>query len=90
MLGYVKTAMDILGGASLLTKILIGLGLVGALVAAGAEWHHRIYESGVKDTIAAIARADKVVIDRASVARGKWKECDAQNRGWDQTTGKCL
>lgn len=90
MLGYIKAGVVFLEGAGLLTKILIGLGIAATLVAAYAEWHHQIYKQGVNDTIAGIARADKAWIDKASAARSKWKDCNAQNRGWDQTTGKCL
>ncbi len=90
MLGYIKAAVTLLEGAGLLTKILIALGLAASLLTAYGIWHHEIYQSGVNDTIAGIARADKAWIDKASSARSKWKECNSQNRGWDQTTGRCL
>jgi hypothetical protein len=87
---YLRGAMALLSASSLLTKILIGLGLAATLLAAYGEWHHRVYREGANAAIAGIARADKGWIDRASAARSKWKDCNAQNRGWDQTTGKCL
>lgn len=90
MLAYVKGAIGLLEATHWLTKLLVAVGLIGAVVTAYGVWHHEVYESGVKDTIAGIARADQKLIERASAARGKWKECHEQNRGWDQTTGRCL
>lgn len=90
MLGYLKVGLTFLEGSALLTKILIALGLVASLLTAYGIWHHKVYKSGVDDTIAGIARADATWIAKASAARGKWKECNDQNRGWDQTTGRCL
>lgn len=90
MISYAKAALAFLEAAGVLTKLAIAAGLVAAAVTAYGLWHHRVYESGVRDTIAGIARADAKWIDRASAARGKWKQCHEQNRGWDQTTGRCL
>ena len=90
MLGYIKAGVTALEAAGLLTKVLIALGLVASLLTAYGVWHHKVYKSGVDDTIAGIARADKAWIDKASAARSKWKECNDQSRGWDQTTGRCL
>jgi hypothetical protein len=87
---WLKTAMTVLSGTTLLTKALIALGFGATLLAAYGEWHHHVYRQGVDAAIAGIARADKGWIDRASAARGKWKDCNAQNRDWDQTTGRCL
>jgi hypothetical protein len=90
MIAYAKAALTALEAAGLLTKVLVALGLVGALLTAYGVWHHQVYESGVRDTIAGIAREDAKWIDRAVKARSKWKDCHDQNRGWDQTTGRCL
>jgi len=68
--------------------ILIALTLTGGAIGYGV-WHHEVYEQGVKDTIAGIAREDKKLIDRAIDARAKWQECTTQGGNWDQTTGRC-
>ena len=86
----VNGALTMLNASSLVMKLCIAGGVSLAIIAGYGLWHHEVYQSGVKDTIAAIARADQKVITRASAARGKWKECHDQNRGWDQTTGGCL
>ena len=90
MIGYAKAALTALEASAALTKLAIALGLIGALAIAYGVWHHKVYQSGVNDTIAAIAREDTRFINKALAARTKWKECRDQNRGWDQTTGRCL
>jgi nitrate/nitrite transporter NarK len=50
---------------------------------------HDAYHRGVDDTIAKIARADAKLVARATAARGKLKDCQAQNKEWDQSTGGC-
>lgn len=86
---YLEAALKALSAAGLLTKLLLALGLVASLGIAYGVWHHKVYQQGVNDTIAAIAREDAKYIGRALDARNKWKECRDQNRGWDQTTGRC-
>lgn len=51
--------------------------------------NNNAYHRGVDDTIAKIARADAKLIARATAARGKLKDCQAQNKDWDQSTGGC-
>jgi hypothetical protein len=89
MLTYAKMAISLLEATGFLTKILIGLGALAALATAYGVWHHEVYESGVKDTIAAIARADAKTVARAVAARAVLKDCQARNLTWDQSTGKC-
>lgn len=86
---YVKMAIDAIEASGILTKILVGIGLLAGLGAAYGVWHHEVYESGVKDTIAAIARADAKTVARAVAARAVLKDCQARNLTWDQSTGKC-
>lgn len=87
------SALEAFAGLTGLSKTLIVLGLV-AVVSASAigiygYWHHEVYQSGVNDTIAAIAREDKALTDRTWEARQKWQACRDRGRGWDQTTGSC-
>jgi hypothetical protein len=86
---YLRAAATALGAAGLLTKVLVGLGLVAALLVAYGVWHHKVYKSGVDDTIAKIAANDARLVDRAFKARAKLKDCQAQGRAWDQSTGAC-
>lgn len=89
IMGYAKAALAFLEGAGILTKLAIAAGLIAAAGIAYGVWHHEIYQSGVNDAVAGIARADQKLVDRALKARAKLKECQALNRPWDQTTGKC-
>lgn len=50
---------------------------------------HDAYHRGVDDTVAKIARADAKLVARAMAARAKLKDCQAQNKEWDQSTGGC-
>jgi hypothetical protein len=86
---YLRAAMTALSAAGLLTKLLVAAGLVVALLTAYGVWHHKVYQSGVDDTIAKIARNDAKLVDRAFKAREKLKGCQAQGRAWDQSTGAC-
>lgn len=86
---YVKMAIDAIEASGLLTKILLGVGLLAAAGTGYGVWHHEVYETGVKDTIAAIARADAKTVARAIAARAVLKDCEAHNMKWDQSTGRC-
>jgi redox-regulated HSP33 family molecular chaperone len=86
---YVKAALAALDAAGLLTKILVAAGLIAAMLTAYGVWHHKVYQSGVHDTLVAIARADAKVIARATEYRNAWKNCRALEKKWDQTTGGC-
>jgi len=90
MIGYLKLALTALEASGLLIKLAVAAGLVAAVLIAYAAWHHKVYQSGVNDTIAGIAREDSRFINRALAARNKWKQCHDQNRAWDQSTGRCL
>ncbi len=85
----ILTVLKALGAAGLLTKLLVAAGLIAAMLAAYGVWHHKVYQSGVNDTIAKIARNDARLVARALEARGKLKDCQNQNKEWDQTTGAC-
>ncbi len=87
---YLRAAASALGAAGLLTKVLVGLGLVAALLTAYGVWHHKIYRSGYDRAIADIAAEDKKAVDRAIAARSVWKDCRAAGRRWDQVEGRCL
>jgi sensor domain CHASE-containing protein len=78
-----------LSAAGLLTKILVAAGLVAAALATYGVWHHKVYQSGVDDAVAKIARADAKLVNRAIEARRKLKDCQSQDKAWDQTTGAC-
>lgn len=86
---YLKAAMTALGGAGLLTKVIIALGLAGVALTAYGVWHHRIYQSGVNDTLAKIAKADAEMVGRALEMRRVLSDCQAAGRVWDQSTGRC-
>lgn len=89
MMGYFKLAMTALSGAALLTKLIIALGLAVSLLAAYGAWHHKVYQSGVTDTVAAFAAADERLVQRALKLRGELQLCQAAGHAWDQSTGKC-
>ena len=89
ILGYAKAALTFLEAAGILTKLAIAAGLVVATLAAYGVWHHKVYQSGVHDTLVAIARADAKVIARATEYRNAWKNCRALEKKWDQTIGGC-
>jgi redox-regulated HSP33 family molecular chaperone len=86
---YVKAVLTALSAAGLLTKLLVAAGLFAAMLTAYGVWHHKVYQSGVRDTLVAIARADAKVIARATEYRNAWKNCRALEKKWDQTTGGC-
>jgi len=86
MIGTIVTGIKLFGiGKSL----AIFAAVFGALVLGYAVWHHKVYQSGVDDTIAKIARADAKTVERASKARSVLKDCQARSLSWDQTTGRC-
>ena len=90
MIGLVfKAALGAFGAAGLLTKLIVVGSLAVTLLTAYGVWHHSIYQSGVNDTLAAIARADAKTIARAQVARSAWKNCRDLGKHWDQSTGRC-
>jgi hypothetical protein len=79
-----------------LLKKFIGCGIcvltVAVIIACvGSYWvgHHDAYTKGVDDTVAKVARGDATLVNRALKARSKLKECQADGRRWDQTTGAC-
>lgn len=86
---YLKLGMTALGGAGLLTKVIIALGLAGSLLVAYGVWHHRVYQSGVNDTLAKIAKADARMVARALEMRRALSECNAAGHHWNQSTGRC-
>ena len=86
---YLKLGMTALGGAGLLTKVIIALGLAGSLLAAYGVWHHKVYTKGWNDALAAIARQDAKTIARATEFRAAFKNCRDLGKRWDQTTGQC-
>lgn len=88
-MSYIKAILTMLSAAGLLTKILVGVGLVAATLATYGIWHHKVYQSGVNDTVAKIARADTKLVNRAIKARAKLKDCQSQGKDWDQSTGAC-
>lgn len=84
-----KAALTAIEAANATLRWVAIAGIAVGLVAVYAIWHHEVYQSGVDDTIAKIAREDKALVDRAWEARGQWQACRDLKRGWDQTTGKC-
>ena len=86
---YLRTAMTALSAAGLLTKLAMGAGAVVALLAVYGVWHHQVYQRGVDDAVAQIARNDARLVARAVAARAKLKECQIGGMSWDQTTGAC-
>jgi hypothetical protein len=90
IMGYVKGALALLEAGGIVAKLIAGGALIAALLIGYGVWHHKVYQSGVDDTIAGIAREDARFIDRARKARGRWQDCRDQGRGWDQSAGRCL
>jgi hypothetical protein len=86
---YLRAAMTALGAAGLLTKVLVGLGLVAALLTAYGIWHHQIYQSGYDRALSDIARNDSKAVGRASNLRTTYETCNDRKGSWDQTTGRC-
>lgn len=86
---YLKAGMTALSAAGILTKVIVALGLAAALLAAYGAWHHRVYQSGVDDTLAKIAMADARTVERAKKARSALLDCEARNLEWDMSTGRC-
>lgn len=86
---YVKAGLTALSAAGLLTKLLVAAGLVAGLLTAYAVWHHKVYAKGYDAALAAVARADARAVGKATEYRNVFKDCRAQGRGWDQTTGRC-
>lgn len=89
MMFYLKAAFAALNAAGLITKLIAGGLVLASIATAYAVWHHKVYQSGVNDTIAAIAREDQRYIKRALDARSKLQDCRDLSRHWDQTTGRC-
>ena len=89
-MSYIQAALAALSAAGLLTKVLVALGLAASLVVTYGVWHHKVYQSGVDDTVAKIAKADAKTIARAQKARDTYKNCNNMGRRWDQATGACL
>lgn len=86
---YFKAALSALSAAGLLTKMLVVVGLVAALLTAYGVWHHKVYSNGYDAALAAVARADARAVGKATEYRNAFKECRAAGKGWDQTTGRC-
>ncbi len=85
----IGTLFSAFGAAGLITKLITVGVLAVSLLAAYGVWHHKVYQSGVNDTIAKIARNDAKLVARALAARGKLKDCQEQGKEWDQSTGAC-
>lgn len=88
-MGYVGIALKLFGGLGALTKILTIVGLLGGLYISYALWRQSIYNEGWNAHKAAVARADKKVVEDAQNARGVFLECRARGLSWDTRTGKC-
>lgn len=86
MIGLIFNA---LGGAGLVTKLGIAAGLVVALLAGYGVWHHKVYANGYRAALADIARADNRAVGRATQYRQAFKNCRADGKAWDVTTGAC-
>ena len=82
-----------IGAAFTALSLGIRLAIIGGALAAGiglfVSWRNSIYESGRSAAIEEIARNDEATVARAFEARKALKNCQAQNRAWDQTTGEC-
>lgn len=90
---YFKLAATALTGAGLVTKLLLGLGLAGGIVATYSIWHHQVYQSGHDDgrqaAINAIAAEDNATVERATRQRGVYLLCRDGGGRWDQSAGRC-
>lgn len=86
---YIRAALTAGAGASLLMKVIMALGLAASLLAAYGVWHHKVYQSGVNDTVAKFAAADQRLVQRALRLRGELQLCHAAGKHWDQSTGRC-
>lgn len=78
-----------LEASGLLVKVAVIGGLMIAMGVTYGVWHHEVYQSGVNDTIASIARADAKTVDRALKARAVLQQCQSSGKQWDQSTGEC-
>ena len=87
---YLKAALTAIEASGLIIKLAAGAGLFVVALATYGVWHHKVYQSGVADAIAGIAREDAHYLNRALAMRGTFKACRDQGRQWDQGTGKCL
>jgi len=86
---YFKIGMAALSGAGILTKLAVAGALLAALLSAYGVWHYKVYSKGYDAALAAVARADARAVGKATEYRNVFKECRAQGRNWDQSTGKC-
>jgi hypothetical protein len=82
-------AFKAFAATGLVTKLIAAGVLLAALATTYGVWHHKVYQSGVNDTLAKIARADAKTVAKALAARGVLKGCQARGLEWDQTTGAC-
>lgn len=87
--GIFKIGLAAFGGAGLMTKAIVIGAMALSLLTAYGVWHHKIYERGVEDTIAKIARADEAILKRARDARSSFASCRSAGRTWDQGTNQC-
>lgn len=86
---YLKAGLSALSAAGLLTKLITAGVLIAGLLAAYGVWHHKVYQRGVNDTLAKIARADQKTVERAMKMRAPLVDCESRNLEWDMTTGRC-
>ena len=73
--------------------LLAQLALAGTVIAGigggYAYWHHKVYQSGVDDTLSAIAAQNKEGLDAANKLKAKVFDCAARNGSWNQSRGVC-
>lgn len=86
----IRTAINALGAAGFLTKLLVGLGIAAGLLAGYGVWHHKVYQSGYTRALADIAAQDERAITQAETKRAIFKQCRAAGKRWDQVEGRCL
>ena len=86
---YLRAGLTALSAAGLLTKLLTAAGVLVALLAAYGVWHHQVYSKGYVKALVDVAKGDARAVGKATQFRSVMKDCKAQGRGWDQTTGRC-
>lgn len=85
----IQLAFAAFSATSFLTKAIMIGGLALSLLTAYGVWHHSIYQHGVDDTIAKIARGDTATIKKAQAGRNTYAACRAAGKLWDQGGNRC-
>lgn len=81
--------MTALRAMPLVVQLSLGLGIIGAIGGGYAYWHHEIYQSGVDDTLTAVAAQNKEGLDAANKLKAEVFDCAARGGSFDQSRWLC-